>query len=81
MLIDEVGFVPGEDLVFGSDGMPHGAEYALQMALFPPMPSQKLALDEFVAGYAHTDLTAGWIEVEIDEPSRAVKITDISTEP
>jgi len=31
MLIDEVDFVPGEDLNFGSDGMPHGVEPALDL--------------------------------------------------
>ena len=51
MLIDTVGFVPGEDLIFGSDGMPHGAEFALQQSLFPSFENQKLTLDEFQAGY------------------------------
>jgi predicted amidohydrolase YtcJ len=51
MLIDQVGFVPGVDLVFGSDGMPHGPEYALQWSLFPDYPGQALSLEEFEAGY------------------------------
>lgn len=51
MLIDTVGFVPGEDLIFGSDGMPHGVEYAAQAAFSPPFPGQKLTEAEFVAGY------------------------------
>lgn len=37
MLIDEVGYVPGEDLIFGSDGMPHGVQSALEQSLFPPI--------------------------------------------
>jgi hypothetical protein len=51
MLIDQAGFVPGVDLVFGSDGMPHGPEYALQWSLFPAYESQRLSPEEFVAGY------------------------------
>lgn len=51
MLIDEAGFLPGRDLIFGSDGMPQGPEYALRLSLFPPVPGQLLSLEEFVAGY------------------------------
>jgi predicted amidohydrolase YtcJ len=80
MLIDQVGFVTGEDLVFGSDGMPHGAEFALQMSLFPPYPSQRLTLDEFVAGYCLPDLSQGHIDVEIDEDTRTVAVRAIAIE-
>ncbi|MBP7864653.1 MAG: amidohydrolase family protein [Acidobacteria bacterium] len=51
MLIDEVGYRPGEDLLFGSDGMPHGRLSALRACLGPPYESQRLSLDEFRAGY------------------------------
>jgi len=51
MLIDEAGFVPGVDLLFGSDGMPHGPEYALRWSLFPDYPGQCLSLEEFESGY------------------------------
>jgi predicted amidohydrolase YtcJ len=51
MLIDEAGFVPGEDLLFGSDGMPHGPEYALRWSLFPDFEAQALSVEEFEAGY------------------------------
>lgn len=51
MLIDRVGFVPGKDLLFGSDGMPQGPRAALEQSLSPPRPGQRLDLDEFVAGY------------------------------
>jgi len=51
MLIDTVGFVPGEDLILGSDGMPHGKQPALAASLNPPLPHQKLTLQEFVAAY------------------------------
>lgn len=67
MLIDEVGFVPGEDLILGSDGMPHGVEAALQMSLFPPYPQQRLTLDEFIAGYCMPDKSYGQIDLEIDD--------------
>ena len=67
MLIDNAGFVPGEDLIFGSDGMPHGADAALNAALFPPYPIQKLSIDEFVAGYCMPDQSTGVINVEIKD--------------
>jgi predicted amidohydrolase YtcJ len=67
MLIDGAGFVPGEDLIFGSDGMPPGAEAALKDSLFPPFPQQKLTLNEFIAGYCMPDKTHGHIELEMDE--------------
>lgn len=52
MLIDEAGFVPGEDLVFGSDGMPSGAAAALRSGLEPPCAGQRLTRDELAAGTA-----------------------------
>jgi len=52
MLIDEAGFVPSKDLIFGSDGMPHGAAAAVNQALNPPYPDrQALTIDELIAGY------------------------------
>ena len=80
MLIDEVGFVLGEDLILGSDGMPHGAATALQTSLFPPVPGQRLTLDEFVAGYCLPwgDLSHGSIDVMIDEERRSVEVGDVT---
>jgi hypothetical protein len=52
MLIDEMGFVPGRDLVFGSDGMPHGIDAALEAARDPPYPGQRLSVEEIEAGYS-----------------------------
>ena len=72
MLIDEAGFVPGVDLLFGSDGMPHGAGYALESALFPPYPGQRLELEEFVAGYCMPDMDNGFIEVAIDYADKKI---------
>jgi len=66
MLIDEVGYVPGEDLFFGSDGMPHGVHEALRQSLFPAYPEQCLTLDEFVAGYCLKKEKSGYIEISID---------------
>ena len=77
MLIDDFGFVPGVDLILGSDGMPHGAADALQMSLFPPLPSQELTLEEFVDGYCMPDLSTGHIEIAIDRESRSVSIEAI----
>ena len=73
MLIDEVGFVPGKDLVFGSDGMPHGIEYAIEQSLFPSLESQRLTIDEFQAGYCLPNFDKGHIEVDI-ENQRVVEI-------
>jgi predicted amidohydrolase YtcJ len=74
MLIDEVGYRPGKDLLFGSDGMPHGVEYALQSSLFPPNPSQELTLEEFIAGYCMPDYKNGFLEFSIDRDHRKVEI-------
>jgi len=59
MLVDRAGFVPGEDLVLGSDGMPHGPECAFRQSLFPPLPSQALSVEELVAGYGAARGAAG----------------------
>jgi predicted amidohydrolase YtcJ len=77
MLIDDAGFVPGEDLILGSDGMPHGAEYALQQSLFPPHDAQRLTLDELVAGYCLPDESRGHIEIEIDDAARQVRVIGV----
>jgi len=66
LLIDEIGFVPGIDLIFGSDGIPHGVQNALESGLFPPFPNQRLTLDEFIAGYCMPNKKWGYIEVTID---------------
>ena len=67
MLIDEVGFECGTDLIFGSDGMPHGIQSAIQNALFAPSQQQRLSIDELVAGYCGASDSRGHIEIEIDE--------------
>jgi len=74
MLIDRVGYVPGKDLLFGSDGMPPGWRYGLKQSLFPKgrIPNQALTVDEFVAGYCLPDCGAGYIDVEIDRAEREV---------
>jgi predicted amidohydrolase YtcJ len=72
MLIDEAGFVPGRDLLFGSDGMPHGIRSALESALFPPLDGQRLTLDEFIAGYCMPDFSNGHIDLSIDYDGRKV---------
>ncbi|MCP4105119.1 MAG: amidohydrolase family protein [Desulfobacteraceae bacterium] len=72
MLIDEVGYTPGNDLFFGSDGMPHGVDYALETSLFPPFPCQKLSLDEFIGGYCMEDMKNGCIDIEINEEKQIV---------
>ena len=62
MLIDDVGFQPGIDLILGSDGMPHGAKEALSQSLHPVYESQQLTLEEFLAAYA---ANIGSFEVEL----------------
>jgi hypothetical protein len=77
MLIDRVGYVPGIDLYFGSDGMPHGAQEALRQSLFPEggYDDQVITLDEFVAGYCFPDTADGSIDVEVDTEQRTVNCT------
>lgn len=72
MLIDKADFVPGKDLIFGSDGMPHGIMTALQTSLFPPFLQQRLTLDEFIAGYCMPDKTYGQVEIEINEKTQKI---------
>lgn len=67
MLLDEAGYVAGEDLLFGSDGMPHGVPCALESSLYPPFPGQRLTLDEFVAGYCMPDHANGYIHIARDD--------------
>ena len=74
-LIDRWGFKPGENLIFGSDGMPHSIAFALQCALFPAFPNQKLTLDEFVAGYGEAEWTKGQnAHYEIDKEAHMVRM-------
>lgn len=73
MLIDRAGFVPGEDLWFGSDGMPHGVREGLRQALFPPHAGQVLTLEEFVAGYCESAGRSGHVEVQVDRERRSVE--------
>jgi len=73
MLIDEVGFVPGENLIFGSDGMPHGAEAALEAALFPPEEGQELTLEEFTEGYALPSEKTE-LDIQIDYENKRVEL-------
>ncbi|WP_243303532.1 amidohydrolase family protein [Geothrix oryzisoli] len=74
MLIDRVGFRPGHDLIFGSDGMPHGLAYPAQWSLFPPFEGQRLSLEELLAGYGPAPGGLPWREVRIDEGARSVQI-------
>lgn len=67
MLIDKAGFVPGADLIFGSDGMPHGAKFALEQSLLPSIPNQQMSLEEFRSGYCLNDDSYGTIEFENSE--------------
>lgn len=76
MLIDQAGYVPGEDLIFGSDGMPHGVEYALQWSLFPAYPGQRLTVDELVASYGVDSGNPGRSLVEIDQDKHQVKLLE-----
>lgn len=71
MLIDEAGFIPGKDLIFGSDGMPSGVFEAIQQSLFPPIESQKITVEEFVNAYC-TDNYNNYIELEISNADKKV---------
>ncbi|MFW5836862.1 MAG: amidohydrolase family protein, partial [Desulfovibrionaceae bacterium] len=75
MLIDDIGFEPGADLLFGSDGMPTGVDAGLSAALFPPYEGQTLTLDEFVRGYAVAEEPNRFM-VEIDHERRQVNLLE-----
>ncbi len=79
MLIDEVGFIPGEDLLLGSDGLPYGVKDALESSLFPEYDTQKLTLEEFIDGYCVDRKEIGSVQIIIDEAKREVFIEDIET--
>ena len=64
MLIDTVGFVPGKDLIFGSDGMRHGVVDLINNAFLPVLESQRLYLDEIRLGYCLEDYSHGKIEID-----------------
>lgn len=74
MLIDRCGFRPGGDLIFGSDGMPHGLGPALRWALLPPFPGQRLSVDELLAGFGAHPEARGAVTVEVDEARREVRL-------
>ncbi len=76
MLIDEVGFKPGENLVFGSDGMPHGPENAMQWSRYPSQAGQRISEAEFLSGYGPSkgQPPAGAITMSYDESRRKVAL-------
>ena len=74
MLVDHAEFRCGEDLVLGSDGLPHGVEYALQWSLFPPFPGQRLTLEEFTAGCGLAPEGRGHATLAVDEERRLVRL-------
>lgn len=78
MLIDKALFVPGKDLLFGSDGMPDGIAYAATEALFPVFDVQRLSIDELVAGYGAARGVSGRVDLEIDEEGRRVSVVGVS---
>ena len=77
MLIDEAGFEPGKDLLFGSDGMPSGIACAAVESLFPVVPGQRLAVEELVAGYGPARGVSGNAILEIDENARRVTLAGV----
>jgi len=73
MLIDQAGFCPGQDLLFGSDGMPHGAQAAWQWGLFPLHEGQRLTSEELMQGYGPAVPGARTVRLLVDEDRRLVK--------
>jgi predicted amidohydrolase YtcJ len=67
MLIDDAGFIPGEDLIFGSDGMPHGIESAAGQCFLTGLDSQRISVEEFTAAYCLNDNSMGTIELTVDD--------------
>lgn len=81
MLIDKVGFIPGQDLIFGSDGMIHDASFQLSYGLFPRYQEQQLTIDEFVSGYCmpmDTIETIGSVEIDIDLNNQKVSVIAVN---
>jgi hypothetical protein len=78
MLIDQVGYAPEENLIFGSDGMPHGVQCALEQSLFPQLADQALTIEEFIAEYCMPDQKNGYIKIEIDEAQKKIKTEIVS---
>ena len=76
MLIDRVGFTPGRDLVFGTDGMPQGIEGAFQWGLFPLHPGQRLTLQELVAGFGGGQGNRGSSVLSIDPARQEARFLD-----
>jgi hypothetical protein len=74
MLLDVAGFRCGEDLILGSDGMPHGVEAALQWSLFPPFPGQRLTVEEVVAGFGLPPEGQGRSVLGVEEERGAVRL-------
>ena len=81
MLLDEAGFRCGEDLIFGSDGMPHGVEFALQWTLFPAYPGQRLTVEELTAGYGLPPEGQGRSTLVVDEVLRKVRLVASEAAP
>jgi len=75
VLVDDVGFRPGEDLVFGTDGMPSDVAFAMRSCLFPPRASQHLSIKEFEDGYGAASGDGNAL-YEIDDEARTVSRID-----
>ena len=76
MLIDTVGFRPGQDLLFGSDGMPHGAVAAWQWGLFPVHEGQRLSSEELSLGYGPAISGGKTVRLNVDEEKKLVEFGD-----
>lgn len=74
MLIDQVGFRPGRDLIFGSDGMPHGLAWAARWSLFPPFEGQRLSLEELLAGYSAAPGSLAPRELVVDGAAQSARV-------
>lgn len=74
MLIDDIGYEPGIDLLFGTDGMPHGAEFAIQQGLVPPHSGQQLTLSELAAGFSGVAVSPGKIVCRFVEDCPEIEI-------
>ncbi|PLX04119.1 MAG: hypothetical protein C0594_09440 [Marinilabiliales bacterium] len=77
MLIDDFKFEAGKDLLLGSDGMPHGVEFAVNQSLFPPYNGQQLTLEEFQKAYCMNNTNKGEIKLNINQKERKVQIKEI----
>jgi hypothetical protein len=70
MLIDEAGFVRYKNLFLGQMVCQPGINEAIRQSLFPPFPSQRLNLEEFIEAYCVKFFRNMFIDLEYKNRSK-----------